>query len=1409
MKNSAVNDIRKWFSVISLLLAVNCSLLVSCSWAESLQQDVLAEIPSPPKDSPGFPSRCNDFDVLSGFQSPPSGYGQVAFWWWTGDPLDKERLLWQIEELHRKGVSGMQVNYAHEDTPGWPTYPMEPALFSNAWWDIWKFVAHECAKRDMGIGLSGYTIDWPNGKSLISSTIYSDPEIQGREITIAARIPARAGILITKQLPAHSIGVHAYRIKNKKIECGGIDLLPFVKEGKLEWQPVDGEWQIWLFTAPRKAGTLNPMHSLAGKRVIEKFFQQFQNHAPNQSAAGLNYFFHDELQFGVGDNIWVDDFPEVFRNRKGYDVFDILPALFTDIGPITPKARLDFMDVKVQLSEERYFRPIFKWHWSRGKIYGCDQGGRGRNPLEFGDYFRSVRWYTAPGHDTPGGHADLIKGKVSSSIAHLYQRPRVWLEGYHSLGWSATPEMLMQATRENFIYGCTLLNLHGLYYTTHGGYWEWAPPCYHFRMPYWEHMDVFMKYFERLSYLLSQGIHCCDVAVMYPVAPLQAGIGGKEATSIAFETGQRLMENGIDFDFMDFQSLDRTQIHDGRLHVSGEKYSVLVLPSMQAVRWSTILKARQFYREGGTVISIGSLPMASDRIGSNDSLLDEVVREIFGASASEVKAGTKLSLQKNAAGGIAFAATPDTMSGVRRYTGGYKGSFVWSKEHVSDVYFKGVWKASSLIADNCHIKFLCDNSGSLTVNGRQLCESTDYQTGWMGDVSLQAGDVITVDAHDHDDGNHSAGMFIAVVCEGKTVMSSRDFRYSTKSPTNKWRTNTDLTGLSLPSTENIHEAHRGDSRDVFSAFSRIASLIPRDVRSDPPAKVLHRRIGFRDVYMVMGAARGSQCFFRSTGAVESWDPWTGQTHPVDVLSTTAEGTFVRLPLEDYEAQIIVFDSSKTSTSPEVIRPVMTSHTFQQIPLDGPWEFELKPTLDNRWGDFRLPVTDKIIGAEARIFRYVTEQQADPDWWKSDYDDSDWPRITCGFGQKFWKLGPLPDNIDSTDLERQLAAIKRVEPSTPVEIGAKAYHWTSYEISWRWGVEGDPGHQGYHGLKENITDDFICLGKPQAGLNEILYVNEPSGSRYYLWTTAAAPADVQAQIFAGGLIPAAIYINGLRYSDSTDMLTLHEGSNPLLLCYDKPGRSHFVLERTDCSQPTLRTPLSMQWYDRPGRLPFDIHAGEPTPAGWYRFIAPPGLKAMTATVHGEIQAWANEKPVTVERQQTLIGGAIQYRLRLAEGIAGTASIALRIEPERGYYGGSALPKPITLECGSGIMSTGDWSQVGILENYSGGAWYRKAIILTSDQIGTTVLLNLGHVVATAEVHVNGHLAGIRVAPPWKVDVTKFLKPGQNKIEILVYNTLANHYLTIPTRYRGSLRSGLIGPVTLDVTQAASLNLQRQD
>ncbi len=1181
-----------------------------------------------PAGASGFPCRDPGFDVLPGFRNPPAGYGEVPFWWWTGDPLDEERLLWQLDELHRKGVSGVQVNYAHEDSPGWPTYASEPPIFSERWWRMWGRVADACRERGMGIGLSTYTLDWTGAPNLFRRLFYSRSELNALKLDPPARQRLTGGQAAGVAVPGTSLGVWAYRVEGGRLQRGGMDLTPFVREGNLRWTAPEGEWEVCVFGVQRQANTLNPLLEGIGEIVVRDFYQRFQDATPDKSSAGLNYFFNDELQIGAGPHGWNADFAAEFQRRKGYRVFDVLPALWGDMGPVTPKARMDFADVRMALMEERYFQPIYRWHSSRGLVFACDSGGRGLRPDEFGDYFRATRWYTAPGHDTPGGQADLIKGKVSSSIASLYRRPRVWLEGYHSLGWGATPERLMFATRENFLYGCTLLNLHGLYYTTHGSFWEWAPPCYHFRMPYWAHMGVFLDYFERLSYLLSQGTFVCDVAVLYPVAPFDAGLDGDKATRVAFDTARALMAAGINFEFVDADSLARATVREGRLDVVDSSYRVLVIPAMDAVRWSSLEKAAALAEAGGLVLSVGGLPLASDRAGREDPELDALADRTFAA--------------KN---------------------------------------------------------------------------------------------------------------------------------------------------------------RLGNPKEVPPAV--LGVVIP-DTRAEKPVRSLHRKIGSRDVYMVMDAPRNSAVEFRAKGRAELWDPWTGDVRPLRVLGGTATHTEVELPLEDYEAQIVVFSPtpaapnapSRNSNRESALSNLKSeiSNLQSAVPLAGEWEFELQPTMDNRFGDFRLPVAEERIGPEARLFRHAIEVGDVAAWTTAAYDDSGWERVTHGFGPQFWVLGPVPAVAES---ERVEAA--PVNPQAPVTMGGKEYRWRHYAFSWRLGFEGDPGHQGWHGLKENVTDHFLCLGKRAEGLNETRYEPEAAGARYYLWTWATVEGETRVRIVASRpgegptphaseiLTPAAVFLNGVRIADLGEAVTLRAGANSLLVRYDRAGRGYFVLKRVDTGPAAARrTPLAMTWFDDPAVIPFDVHGGN-RPAEWFRFLAPPGFRGLQVTARGRVEAWADGR-----RLRAGPGG----RFEAQTGFERPAVVALRVVPDTGVSGGAVLPDPVRLDCGRGVAFVGDWSKVGALECYSGGAWYRKTVVLTAEQARGEVTLNLGKLVATAEVRVNGQLAGIRVAPPWRVDISKQVKAGENRIEVLVYNTLANHYRTIPTRYRGDLTSGLLGPVTLE-------------
>jgi len=94
----------------------------------------------------GHPSRDPNLDALPGFINPPPGYGAVAFYWWLGDPLTKERIRWQLDQLRGAPVVGLQVNYAHGAKGNrWygPTLPSEPPLFSEAWWDLFGWFMRE------------------------------------------------------------------------------------------------------------------------------------------------------------------------------------------------------------------------------------------------------------------------------------------------------------------------------------------------------------------------------------------------------------------------------------------------------------------------------------------------------------------------------------------------------------------------------------------------------------------------------------------------------------------------------------------------------------------------------------------------------------------------------------------------------------------------------------------------------------------------------------------------------------------------------------------------------------------------------------------------------------------------------------------------------------------------------------------------------------------------------------------------------------------------------------------------------------------------------------------------------------------------------------------------------------------
>jgi hypothetical protein len=122
-----------------------------------------------------------------------------------------------------------------------------------------------------------------------------------------------------------------------------------------------------------------------------------------------------------------------------------------------------------------------------------------------------------------------------------------------------------------------------------------------------------------------------------------------------------------------------------------------------------------------------------------------------------------------------------------------------------------------------------------------------------------------------------------------------------------------------------------------------------------------------------------------------------------------------------------------------------------------------------------------------------------------------------------------------------------------------------------------------------------------------------------------------------------------------------------------------------------------------------------------------------------------------------------------------------------------------------------SPVEGVKYFSGAATYSKIFFLPRQPGKTRVLLDLGDIREVAEVSLNGKKVGSAWVAPYRLDITKALKPGNNKLEIKVANLWVNRligdalpgaaakytFTTIPTyRPDAPLRpSGLLGPVTL--------------
>ena len=512
-------------------------------------------------------------------------------------------------------------------------------------------------------------------------------------------------------------------------------------------------------------------------------------------------------------------------------------------------------------------------------------------------------------------------------------------------------------------------------------------------------------------------------------------------------------------------------------------------------------------------------------------------------------------------------------------------------------------------------------------------------------------------------------------------------------------------------------------------------------------------------------AKGTECFFREKGEVEIWDVFNGKKYKLSDVKETADGTIVKMPLGAASFQIIVFTSSSQAPQWKNLIPL------KSIPLNNEWKCEVVPVLDNRFGDFHYPGTPEKLRPEIRHYSYILSDVDKIDWETLSAKARTWNEVTYTYGDEFVCSG---------------ATYKVLDDAFLAELDSAPVDWKPYTFSRKWGVYGDAGHQGYHGLKMEMNPEVIRLGAFRRESTTTSRVAESGGRNYYLYTTVKAPYSGMFEVLSGAIKPSRWFVNGKKQGSTDKEVYLNEGVNQLILCYEGPSVTYFFL-RDPKATSSVPNRLTLPWYKDRSILPFDPYVGKGR-YGWYYFESAPGLESFTLGVCGRLQAWVNGKQAKVHQEGEVAN------VKVKRPSKGAASVALRIELPYGVKGGAGITSELIQFTGEGLINTGDWGTTGGLRNYSGGLKYKQDIEISDTD--KRIFLRISNLSSSVELSVNGRFVGTRVCPEWNFDITDYVVAGKNTIELTVYNTVANHYETIPTPFAGSAPSGLLGEVFLE-------------
>jgi hypothetical protein len=474
-------------------------------------------------------------------------------WWWMGNAVDSDGLRVNMESYKAAGLGGLEL------TPIYGVRGYEDKFIgylSPAWMDRFVFTLEEA--RHLGLGLDMTTgTGWPFGGGPLIDSVYACKELFYKTWSLHGGERLQDTVQFIQQPLLHTDGLLKPAIDqlvepvfaNKDLQAlalfqvrfrrtlplqtlmaysaGGaiLDLTGKIgPDGRLDWTTPAGDWTLYaLFqglhgkmverAAPGAEGNVIDHFSIA---ALTKYLSRFDTAFAGHSLRGLRAFFCDsyEVDDAQGQSGWTPGFFDLFRQYRGYDLKQHLPALFgKDTKENSDRVLCDYRETISDLLLDKFTRAWGAWAHLKGRIIRDQAHGSPANILDL---------YAASDIPETEGE-DPLRFKFAVSAARVTGKKLVSSESVTWLNEHFLSSLgdVKKALDGYLLGGVNHIFYHGTAYSPPADPWPgwlfYASVHFTPNDPSWQNFHVLNNYIARCQSILQEGAPDDDVLLYYPI----------------------------------------------------------------------------------------------------------------------------------------------------------------------------------------------------------------------------------------------------------------------------------------------------------------------------------------------------------------------------------------------------------------------------------------------------------------------------------------------------------------------------------------------------------------------------------------------------------------------------------------------------------------------------------------------------------------------------------------------------------------------------------------------------------------------------------------------------------------------------------------------------------------------------